>query len=151
MATSYPAGLPPKTPLPDSDDVVRYCSPSRYDHKNNRPKVGAFIAEGRPPELSVNHLQHYKGLSKPTAMAHVRAEVDGYLTLKPKGRFVMFNVAAIKNKARRRSADLTVIYTPESDRPSHSSIYVHLDEDVTRVATMLMRLTTRANTCPAVI
>ena len=150
MATSYPAGLPPNDPLPDADDVVRYCSPSRYDHKNKRPKVGAFIAEGTPPELSVNHLQHYKGLSKHNAMARVRTEVGSYLTLKPKGRFTMFNVAAIKEKARRRNINLTIIYTPDRDKPSHSSIFVHVEEDVLRVATMLLRLTTQGNTCLAV-
>ena len=151
MATSCPAGLLPNSPLPDTDDVVRYCSPIRYDLKNERPKAGAFIDARTPGELSVNHLQHYQGLSKPHALDRVRDEVDSYLTLKPNGRFLIFNVGAVKRQASQKGMGLSVFYSPECNRPSHSSIYLQVEDDVEKLATMLMRMTTQATTYPAVI
>ena len=164
MATSYlSAILQPHSSLPNTDDIARYCSSTRFDHDSDVPKVGAFVFNGTPPELSVNHLQYYPnhikcvrtqlGLSESDMIALVRQEVSHYLKLTAKGRFVVLNVGDIRKKAQRRRASLKIIYTPcpNEGKVSHSSI-IPADSalDRTRTATILMRLSKGARTYPGV-
>ena len=135
MATSYPSGtLQPQSSLPNADDIARYCSSSRFDHDSDVPKVGAFVLDGTPPELSVNHLQYYRNriksvltqtaLTESDMIVFIRQEVSRYLKLRATGRFVVMNVGDIRREARRRSVRLEIIYTPlpNEGKWSHSSI-----------------------------
>ena len=139
--------------LPDGDEVARYCSPSRYDLEQGEPRVSAFMRKKTEKDISVNRLQYYQDQTQAGAVECIRLEVRGYLNLKPKGRFVVFNVAEAKTAAQRQGFDISIIYNPtqQPPSPSHSSIIPPTDyNDEVRVATAIMRLITQANTYPAV-
>ena len=153
MATLYPpANLQSQDSLLDTDDIARYCSPSKYNLEENAPKVGAFILEGDPPELSVNRLQHYSTCNEAEAVALIRDEVGKYLELRERGRFVVLNVGSILARAEEKEIPLDIIFTPTplEGKLSHSSVTACPDLDRTRTATMLMRMSTKERTYEAV-
>lgn len=139
--------------LPDGDEVARYCSPSCYDLEQGEPSVSAFIKEKTQKDISVNRLQYYQDQDQAGAVECIRLEVREYLTLKPKGRFVVFNVAEAKAAVKREGFDISIIYTPtqQPPSPSHSSIILPTDYDnEVKLATAIVRLITQANTYLAV-
>ena len=136
-------------PLPDDDEIARYCKPSEYDHNNHSPKVGAFVRRPNEDDLSVNRLQFFSGRSREGAVDCVQREVGSRFGLKPTGRFVVLGVVAIKIAVLKRGCGVAIIYTPKPCRPSHSSMIFELPEgydDEVKVATALVRLVTQDNT-----
>ena len=148
MATSYPcAPLKPLDSLPDTDDISRYCSLTKYDHQVDAPIVTAFFFEDDPPELSTNRLQYYSGQTESRAMALIRDEVANYpFKLSADGRFVVLNVGAILKEAQRLRISLKVIFTPDppEGKMSHTSVIGPRDLEHMRIAAMFVRLSATA-------
>ena len=141
-------------PLPNGDEVSRFCRPCQYDHVLDEPMAIAFMRRENEPDLSVNHLQFFVGQGRTDAVNCIRRELEGYFTLGKTGGIVVFNVAKAKAAAQKRGFDIRIIYTPEFPlKPSHSSVLDlpadHKDE--LKVAAAIMRLITQADTYPAVV
>ena len=75
--------------------------------------------------------------------------------LNKNGRFVVFSVSAAKAAALDKGCGIDVIYTPETSKPSHSSIFGLPEpedyEGKVRVATALARLVKRDDVYEAVV
>ena len=136
-------------PLPDTDDVSRYCSTNNYDRARKEPKVGAFqLSEAEKkklnPDLSVNRIQHFQVQSVERAVECIRQEflTFGY-RLSKKGRFIVFNVGDARAVGLQAgNYDLVFKYSPNPPYYSHSSIFnVPVDPNEERVfATGMKRL-----------
>ena len=155
MSVLYPAAndLSSGDKLPGSDEVARYCKPSEYDLDENMPLVGAFLRRQDEPDLSVNRLQFFQGADRSSAVDCVRAEVGDHYQLRRNGRFVVLNVGGVQSAAKQNGFDVSIIYTPEPLRPSHSSI-VDLPptrKDELTVAAAFLRLITPADIYTAVL
>lgn len=135
-------------PLPGVDEVARYCQPSEYDQDLDEPRVGAFIRRQTEEDLSCYRLQFYRGRDTTGAVDCIRTELKALpYTLKPTGRFLVFNVDQAKAAAQEIGFDVDVLYTPNPRLPSHSSV-VDLPPDPNdefRVATALLRLINRSD------
>ena len=140
-------------PLPDEDEVARYCKPIDYDHDTRSPKVTAFIRRASEDDLSVNRLQFFHDQVREDAVACIRHEVGAHYELKATGRFVVLGASAAKTAALKRACKISIVYTPKPSRPSHASIFGLPDnyDDEVRVATALIRLITRNDTYYAVL
>ena len=140
-------------PLPDEDEVARYCKPTDYDHETRSPNVAAFIRRSGEDDLSVNRLQFFHDRDREGAVDCIRKEFTAYTyELKPSGRFVVFGVSVAKNAALKRGCKISIVYTPKPSRPSHSSIFglpENYDNEV-RAAAALVRMVTQADTYRAV-
>ena len=116
--------LNPDDPLLDSDDISRYCTPTRYDRRACEPKLGAFEIDRSDLTISINRLQYHQQKDKADAIDLIRSEmVNDCYDLSPNGRFIVFNVGQVKRKlAATEFADLEITYTPRPPVDSHSSI-----------------------------
>ena len=148
------ANLNPGDPLLDSDDVSRYCPPDHYSQRLDEPRVSAF--QRKPSERnsnpmkdpSVNRLQFFQLPNRASAVSCVRQEfLACRYTLRPNGRFVVFNVGAAKAAALNAgNYSLTVTYDPAPPAHSHSlisNVPTDLREELV-VATAIKRLVTRS-------
>ena len=152
------ANLSPGDSLPDSDDISRYCSPGHYDLRRSEPRVSAF--QRKPSERksspmgdpSGNRLQYFQLPDHEDAVECVRQEflsLSPPYTLKPKGRFVVFNVGDAKAAVRRiGNGDYSISFTYDPAPPMYShSLISNLPTDINEereVATALKRLVTKA-------
>ena len=142
-------------PLPDGDEVARYCSPGVWEEETQEPKVTGFMRKLNEDDLSVNRLQLYRAQSRAGSVGCIRDEVGAYYGLSKNGRFVVFSVSAAKAAALDKGCGIDVIYTPETSKPSHSSIFGLLEpedyEGKVRVATALARLVKQDDVYEAVV
>lgn len=141
-------------PLPDKDEVARYCSPDRYDLDADTPKVSAFILSPKEDDLSVKRLQFFLGQDREGVVDCIRDEaVNAGYTLKPSGRFVVFGVSAAKAVASEEGCEISITYTPKPSYPSHSSVWDLPNDydDAVMVAAALVSLITQADVYPAVV
>ena len=100
-------------------------------------------------DLSVNWLQCSPAPDRRSAVLRANYEVQGYLTIKPCGRFLVLNVGRAKEVARNVGCKANVTFTPEVNKPSHSSIRLSHGCDERRLALAYTRLVTKADTyCP---
>ena len=114
----------------------------------------AFVRKvGTRCDISVNRLQSFLGQSRSGAVNCIRREVQGGLTLRKRGRFVVVNVGKVKSAAWEEGSALRVIYSPDRGGPSHSSIIDLPDEhkEELRVATAIMRLVTHHDIYPGLL
>ena len=152
------ANLSPDDSLLDSDDISRYCSPSHYDERRSEPRVSAF--QRKPSERnsspmddpSGNRLQYFQLPDEASAVECVRQEflsLSPPYTLKPKGRFVVFNVGEAKAAVRRignGNYSISFVYTPDPPMYSHlliSNLPTDINEE-REIATAIKRLVTKA-------
>ena len=130
-------------PIPDDEEISRYCKPSHYDHLRDEPHILAFTRRKTEDDVSVNRLQYYLRRTANTreeAINFIRCEVKAHYQLKTSGRFLVVNVGAIKNAGARKGHSLQVLYTPEHGKPSHSSIFgvpSEHEEEITAAVAML--------------
>lgn len=112
-------------PLPDEDEISRYCPPWTFDKRNDLPSFKAFRRKPREEDLSVNHLQYYSDLTRTEAVDQIRHEMGQYYDLEPGSRFVVLSVGKVKESLRSVKIDPSVVFTPEPDKGkfSHSSIF----------------------------
>lgn len=144
--------------LPSSDSVSRLCSPDRFDHRSGLPKVTAFVErKNERCDYSVNRLEHYAPRVCAAAINLIRSEfiADEY-DLRPRGRFVVFNVGRAIKAAAQHGARLSVTFTPDGPYCSHSTIKglpdPIADQDASlRVATAIKRLVRRKDVLPALV
>ena len=130
-------------PIPDDEEISRYCKPSHYDRKRDEPTFLAFTRRKSEDDVSVNRLQYYLRQTAKTreeAINFIRSEVEAHYQLKPSGRFLVVNVGAVRNAGAKKGHLLQVLYTPESGKPSHSSIFgmpYEPDDEITAAVAML--------------
>ena len=115
-------------PIPDDEEVSRYCQPSHFDRQRDEPKALAFTRRVSEDDASANRLQYYMlrtAKSRDEAVEFIRCEVRPHISLRRNGRFLVMNVGAIKKAAAKKGYPLDVLYTPDHDqgKPSHSSIF----------------------------
>lgn len=159
MATlSHNGELNHGDPLPEQDEVSRYCSYSRLTHRKCEadnhtqcePHLRVFSTSTGEPDLSVGWIQYFWTDNRDLALAGIRVEFQaiGY-SLSKKGRFVIFNVGQAIQVLKDMGYDIKIKYTPRNWQPSHSSIYeLPREGDRKRrreTATTLKRLITRAD------
>lgn len=142
-------------PLPDSDDVSRYCSPLHYNHRLSEPLVSAFQrkeAERNSNPMkdpSVNRLQYFQLPDQSSAVECVRQEFHAKsYELKPKGGFVVFNVGDAKvavQSVGNGNYSISFMYDPAPPLFSHS-LMSNLPTDINEereVAIAIKRLVTK--------
>lgn len=140
-------------PLPDADEVARYCKPTDYDHEADAPQVSAFIRGPEEDDLSVKRLQFFLGQGRKGAVGCIRDEaVNAGYTLRQSGRFVVFGVSAAKAAALEEGCEISITYTPRPSYPSHSSVFGLPSDyaDAVMVAAALVNLITQSDVYPAV-
>ena len=137
-------------PIPESDNVSRYCSPLRVDDRG-MPLPQAFQLRRGEGSLSVNWLEYFTTGDLSIAIDMVRAAFhDRGFSLRPNGRFAVLNVAEVKAVGRENSISLLVQHDPRPDDGSHASILGILEDDFL-VAVALAQLVRRENVYPAVV
>ena len=139
--------------LSEGDEVSRYCKPSAFNLELCEPAFLAFMKNEDELDLSVFRIEFYVGCTRSSAVDYIRTEFGKQYTLRPKGRFVVFNVNGAKEVGRKTKTELGFVYTPKPGLPSHSSI-VNLPEDYdeeVRLATALLRLVTHDDVYHAVL
>lgn len=144
-------GLQKGDSLPDGDEISRYCTPLNFNPSKNQPSHLAFMRRAGEDNPSVNHLGFFSDLNREEAVKRIRSEVGNGYTIRPTGRFVVFNVGQAKDAAKEVDHAIDVIYDPYfPDKPSHSLI-MGMPEDVdaeTQVATAIQRLITNDDIYP---
>ena len=159
MATLFHDGeLNHCDPLPERDEISRYCSPGRVSHTHCKPdthgrcevRLSAFQTSSKEPDLSVNWIQYFVTADRNLALAGTRAEFHAIAyDLRPRGRFVVFNVGEAIHALKSKGYDISIKYSPKKWQPSHSSIYElpreGNREGRRRTAAVLKRLITKAD------
>ena len=113
-------------PLPDTDHVLRHCSPSRVE--NGMPTVAAFQLGSYEPYLSVSWLEFFGRVNTPGNISCAREVLGKKLTLRQNGRLAVLCVGSIK--AAVGNPDQRIEHIPQDDDPSHSGIYPAGDLDL---------------------
>lgn len=116
--------------IPDSDNVVRYCSPRHVD--NGKIQESAFELKSKEKGLSVNWLEYFNGnMDFPQRLQAIRDSIA--LSIKPAGRFAKISVRAAKQTIR----GLLITYHPDWDRHNPSHAHIRLpDKDENRSHTL---------------
>ena len=85
MDTLYPVAtdLTEGVPLPDGDEIARYCKPNDYDLAEDKPRVTAFIKREIEDDISVNRLQFSLGYDRGGSVDCIRREVGKHYALSP--------------------------------------------------------------------
>lgn len=103
--------------IPESDHVLRYCSPIHM--KGERVKPGAFDFRSDEKFLSVNWMEYFgKSMPRDAQVAKIRTAMGKKLTLKANGRFAKINVGNVT----KRIKNAQVRHVPEFTNPSHAGI-----------------------------
>lgn len=120
--------------LPDSNHVLRYCSPIHVDKESERIKASAFRLRSSEKYLSVNWMECFrKSVSVEEQTAEIRtALIKKGFQLKPDGRFARLRVGTVK----KRIQNAEVKHIPEPEDPSHAGIYPGKQDN--REATLAM-------------
>ena len=136
--------------IPDGNEVARYCQPRYYDDTEDAPSHLAFMRRPGEEDPSVNRLEAFVGCNRTEAVNCVRREVEKHLTIKPRGRFVIFNVKQAKIAGNLEGFNIDIVYNPIlPDQLSHSLITnLPKDSNEVRVATAIKRLIARADIYP---
>ena len=102
--------------LPDSDHVLRYCSPKHVDEEI----INASAFELRPVDeyLSVNWMEYFDKSVEEQA-DEIRTALSKKLKLKSNGRLARLHVGTVKKKIQNAE----VKYIPEHEDLSHAGIY----------------------------
>ncbi len=117
-------------PLPDDDHVIRYCKPTAVE--DDLPSVSAFKIRANEDHLSVNWLEYFGVLDRPTAVQRIREafHAKGF-QLRKNGRFAVLNVDDIRSIAQDIAYNsLRVEHLPLEDDPSHAGILGYSPEDI---------------------
>ena len=110
--------------IPDTDHVVRYCSPRHV--QNGNITESAFELRGKDNHLSANWLEYFNsGKRFLQQLECVRKTIKETITLRQNGRFAKINVGESKNKI----PDLQIKHIPEKTNPSHAGISISGDEN----------------------
>lgn len=103
--------------LPDSDHVLRYCSPIHVDKESEKIKASAFRLRPGEEYLSVNWMEHFDK-SEEEQTDEIRTALSKKLKLKSDGRFARLRVGTVK----KRIQNAEVKHIPEPEDPSHAGI-----------------------------
>lgn len=138
--------------IPDTDHVVRYCTPGRVDKATGMPKVEAFLLrvnkDGvKEPDLSMNWLEK-TGIGDPVlAMDKVRSIVQ--VELKENGRFAAFNAGIVRSELARQLGPASTVALDHAPTPqdcTHSIIHGYRsDEEDLAVAATMAKLVRRGD------
>lgn len=111
--------------LPDSDHIVRYCSPSRWDRKNREIFPSAFELTEKElnssePYLSCGHLEHYKN----NAFGRVCCDIASIRNVSDRGCFCQLGIGKIKEIGRQANHnDIYINKLSNKKNPSYAGIF----------------------------
>ncbi len=102
--------------IPNSNHVVRYCSPKHV--QSGKILATAFQIKESEKYISVNWLEYFNGsMTSQQRMQHIQNSIA--LTIKPAGKFAKVSVATAKQAIQ----DLRIAYHPTELDRSHAGIY----------------------------
>ena len=117
-ATALINGKKMNDALPDSDHILRYCSPIHVDKESENIKASAFRFRSSEEYLSVNWMECFdKPVEEQTD--EIRTALSKKLKLKSNGRFTRLRVGTVK----KRIQNAEVKHVPEPEDPSYAGIY----------------------------
>ena len=111
-------------PIPESDHVARYVSPSKY--VNKVLDWSALLPRARDDgEASYNWLEHLGNGTVQELITRLKASLMTTLTIKQSGTFAALNVGRAISGMRiaQPSIRLRFIHTPEPGNESHASVF----------------------------
>ncbi len=109
--------------IPNSDHVVRYCSPRNV--QDGKILSSAFTKKKGEDYLSVNWLEYFNGnMDSFQRLQSVRDCIR--LNIRPNGRFVKISVGDAKKSIKH----VQVKYKPANSDPTHAGIYLSLEENL---------------------
>ena len=136
--------------LPEGDNFVHYCSPTRVNDDTGLPMAAAFQLRRDKDEtsLSANWIEYFKGSGRDAAVGKIQEALSKKIKVSEKGRLAILNVgAAIQVAIEATSCALSVVHLPEEEDPSYSRVYGYPDDPELelRLATALKNLLTPEN------
>ena len=118
-------------PVPNSDHVVHYCSPSNVDKEEGLPTARAFFPRDHGKYLSVNWLEYLKKPDIDSAVACVRPVLAKKIMLRSNGRLAVLNVGQVKSAARAAgNTALDFEHRPEPNDESHAVLTGYSSGDI---------------------
>ncbi len=109
--------------IPNSDHVVRYCSPRNV--QNEQVLSSAFKGKKGEGYLSVNWLEYFNGdMDSSQRLQGVRDCIQ--LDIRPNGRFAKISVGDAKKSIKY----IQVKYKPANSDPTHAGIYSSSEENL---------------------
>ena len=119
--------------LPDSNHVLRYCSPDHVDKERGEIKASAFGLRPVDGYLSVNWMEYFgKSVSVEEQTDKIRTALSKKLKLKSNGRLARLHVETVKKRIHNGE----VKHIPEDEDPSHAGIYPGEQDNHNRRATL---------------
>ena len=110
----------PGAPIPNSDNVIRWCTTTRVDQVTSWPKVEAFYLREGEDYLSFNWIEFFDS-DRVTAVNALRDCPPFGITIG--GRFAVLNVGAlIESIIEGGGLSPSVQFCPEPDNPSHVAV-----------------------------
>lgn len=112
-------------PLPDTDNVTRYCPLSRLT-ENGRASPTAFLPKRDEPYLSVFWLEYAKLPDRSSQIGDIRRRMlESGLTLGSQAKLAVLTIGPLKTSVRTEyRRELEVKHEPAKDvDQSHSGIY----------------------------
>ena len=109
-------------PIPESDNVIRYCSKNKYWSNGEILYQPITFQSGKNPDapVSVNWIEYYDGDAD---SCFESAAIDcAYGNKIPSGRFLKLNVKNIVETGRKMEEDHKVLYSGDCQNPSHADI-----------------------------
>ena len=109
--------------IPAGNHVMRFCGYSTLDQKYNRnvPHAKAFMPKPQEKgKISVNWREYFRTVDDREMLREfIRVTEDkGLYEFGTNGKFARMNVDGL------RKLNLSVMYTPNAQNPSHSSIHI---------------------------
>ena len=134
----YATDLAPSDPLPDSDDIARYCRPMSL--KDGQVTFLSFMNGENPIDISVNRIQFYQDHDESEAIAFIVQEMKAYpLGISNNGVYAMLNVAWAISISAAIGIPVKILYTPKSADSSHCSIIAPDENALYMVASELAK------------
>ncbi len=129
--------------IPDTDHVLRYCSPRHL--QNKRVLESAFELRENEKSLSANWLEYFEpGAGLPNPVQQLITSVGGKLKLKTHGRFARLHVGTAKQKI----TGIDITYMPKTDNPSHADIALSQEGNRQEQALALANMISLSDTFP---
>jgi hypothetical protein len=133
-------------PIPEADNITRWCGGSHVDPETGSIGPGAFMLRAKDTDrlLSVNWLEYFKPLNRESQVDEVRKVLTKKMSrVGPNSRLAVLNVKHVISSVQDATGDnasISILHAPVSlegqwDDPSHSGIYgLKIDDDISPVA-----------------
>ncbi len=115
-------------PVPDQDNISRYCKPKTLG-KDGRPSRTSFMLRQDEDYLSVNWLEYFGDIGQEAQLDQIRRHIT--LSLAATGKFAILNVGRTLERVHTNSdkQNVAVLHEPTPEDRSHSGIHGYSYED----------------------